>query len=70
MARKQLREFDRISLKKGEEKTVEFELSVEEDMRYYDSMQRSYMVEPGDFEIQIGASSEDIRLKKVVTVKK
>jgi beta-glucosidase len=68
MALKQLRKFERIALKKGESKTLTFTLNASEDLRYYDAMQRSYRVEPGDFEIQIGASSEDIRLKKVITV--
>lgn len=66
---KQLREFDRVALKKGETKTVNFELDINKDLRYYDSKSREYQVEPGDFEIQIGASSEDIRLRKIITVK-
>jgi len=65
---KQLREFKRISLKKNEEKTINFTLNVAEDLRYYDAFSQKYMVEPGDFEIQVGASSEDIRLKQVVNV--
>jgi hypothetical protein len=32
------------------------------------SIHKQYMVEPGDFEIQVGASSRDIRLKKTITV--
>lgn len=68
MPLKQLREFERVSLKKGEEKTIYFTLDIEEDFRYYDAMSREYKVEPGDFEIQIGASSQDIRLKETVTV--
>jgi beta-glucosidase len=67
---KQLREFERIALKKGEKKTVTFMLKPIEDMRYYDAQQQAYRVEPGDFEIQIGASSTDIRLTDRVTVKK
>jgi beta-glucosidase len=68
MALKQLRKFERIALKKGESKTVKFNLKASEDLRYYDSMHRTYMVEPGDFEVQIGASSEDIRLKEIFTI--
>ena len=68
MALKQLRQFDRIALKKGELKTIEFDLNIAKDFRYYDAMSRKYMVEPGDFEIQIGASSKDIRLKEMVTI--
>ena len=65
---KQLRKFKRISLKNGEEKTVTFKLNAKEDLRYYNAMHRKYMVDPGNFEIQIGASSEDIRLKEIINV--
>ena len=68
MPLKQLREFKRISLKKGEQKTVEFKLKAIEDLRHYDATKQSYVVEPGDFEIQIGSSSKDIKLKKIIQV--
>ena len=66
---KQMRNFERISLKKGESKKIKFELDISKDFRYYDPMSREYKVEPGEFEIQIGASSQDIRLKKIISVK-
>ncbi|MFC2081462.1 glycoside hydrolase family 3 C-terminal domain-containing protein, partial [Bacteroidota bacterium] len=69
MPLKQLRGFDRIELKKGEEKEVKFILKASEDLRHYNAMYRRYMVEPGDFEIQIGASSEDIRVKTMINIK-
>ena len=65
---KQLRKFQRIPLRKGEEKTVEFIVNPSEDMRYYDPIKRSFAVEPGAFEIQVGASSEDIRLKQIINI--
>ncbi|MBN1925218.1 MAG: glycoside hydrolase family 3 C-terminal domain-containing protein, partial [Prolixibacteraceae bacterium] len=65
---KQLRGFERIALKKGEEKTVHFTLRVNEDLKYYNAQFKRYLVEPGDFEIQLGASSSDIRLRSTVTV--
>ena len=68
MPLKQLREFKRISLKKGEEKTVEFKLKIIEDLRHYDATKQSYVVELGKFEIQIGSSSKDIRLKKIISI--
>ncbi|PCI06549.1 MAG: glucan 1,4-alpha-glucosidase [Flavobacteriaceae bacterium] len=70
MVRKQLRKFRRISLKPGEEKRVRFTLNTQEDMSYYNARFKKFMVEPGAFEIQIGASSEDIRLKKIIDVSK
>jgi beta-glucosidase len=66
---KQLRGFERIALKKGEKKTVTFTLKPSEDMRYYDAQQQAYRVEPGAFEIQLGASSADIRLTGRVNVR-
>jgi beta-glucosidase len=69
VAIKQLRGFKRISLKAGESKSVAFKLNPIEDMSYYDVSKSDYAVEPGDFEIQIGASSADVRLKGIVAVK-
>ena len=68
MPLKQLRKFERVFLKKGETKKVRFNLKLEKDFRHFDPMIRKYQVESGEFEIQIGASSKDIRLKEKVVV--
>jgi beta-glucosidase len=68
MAIKQLRGFQRVSLKAGQSQKVTFKLNPKEDMSYYDVNKRDYAVEPGTFEIQIGASSADIRVKDIITV--
>jgi len=65
---KQLRSFERISLNKKDEKIIEFEFIPIKDLRYYNSTKQKYMVEKGSFEIQVGSSSEDIRLKKIIYV--
>ena len=65
---KQLRSFKRISLNKGDEKIVEFEFKPIEDFSYYNSTEEKYMVDKGSFEIQVGSSSQDIRLKKIIYV--
>jgi beta-glucosidase len=65
---KQLRGFKRISLNKGDEKIVEFEFNPINDLRYYDPVKQKYMVDKGSFEIQVGSSSQDIRLKKIIYV--
>jgi beta-glucosidase len=62
MPRKQLRGFHRISLKAGESRQVTFALSPERDFAYYDEGKKAFVVEPGEVEIQLGASSQDIRL--------
>ncbi len=40
-----------------------------EDLSYYDVSSGRFVVEPGEFEIMVGSSSDDIRLKKSFGVK-
>ena len=61
----QLRGFERVSLQPGETKEVVFTLKPE-DLQLLDRNMK-WTVEPGDFEILIGASSQDIRLKETIT---
>jgi beta-glucosidase len=63
-----LRGFERISLEPGEKKTVEFTLHPD-DLAILDK-NMSWMVEPGKFQVMIGASSEDIKLKQEFEVEK
>lgn len=58
---KELKGFKRITLKPGERKTVKFTLGPEE-LSFYD-INMNLVVEPGVFEVMVGSSSEDIRLK-------
>ena len=60
-ASKQLKKFARVSLRAGEQKNIEFELS-EEDLMLLNN-EWNWVVEPGEFMTLIGSSSEDIRLK-------
>lgn len=64
---KMLRGFERIHLKAGEEKTVQFILTPQELGLWDKSYQ--FVVEPGTFSVMIGASSEDIRLNGSFLVK-
>ncbi len=64
---KSLKGFDRVSIKKGEVKTVEISLPVR-SLKYYDDAKMGYVVEPGKYELQVGSSSSDIRLKRTITV--
>ena len=61
----ELRGFERISLQPGETKQVTFTLKPE-DLQLLDR-NMNWTVEPGDFEILVGASSQDIRLKETIT---
>jgi beta-glucosidase len=51
-----------VALQPGEEKTVGFELN-ERALAYYDPDRKAWVAEPGEFEVLIGSSSQDIRLK-------
>ena len=61
-----LRGFERITLEPGQSRTVRFELGPEA-MQMLDKEMR-WVVEPGEFEVRIGSSSEDIRLRGTITV--
>ncbi|GGP21143.1 glycoside hydrolase family 3 protein [Silvimonas iriomotensis] len=63
---KELKAFGRIELAAGERKTVEVRVPV--DMLNFTGSSGQRIVEPGEFDIQIGASSNDIRLTTMVTV--
>ncbi len=65
---KELKGFRRITLKPGEKKKVTFSLS-QDDLLFYDA-NMNLIVEPGIFEVMIGSSSEDIRLKGEFEVRK
>lgn len=62
---KELRGFQRISLRPAEEKTISFTLGHHEFSMLNKEMEK--VVEPGTFRIMIGASSSDIRLRGIVT---
>ncbi len=56
---KELKGFQRISLKRGETKTVTFTITPD-DLKFY-NQNLDYKFEPGDFDIMIGSSSDDIK---------
>ena len=58
---KELKAFQRVSLKPGESKEIVFELN-KSAFAYYDS-EMNYVVEAGDFDILVGNSSRDEDLK-------
>ena len=64
---KELKGFQRVSLKPGETKTVTFSLSPDDFSFYNANMQ--FVEEPGAFDIMVGSSSADIRLHHIVLVK-
>lgn len=64
---KELRRFEKVFIPAGETRTVKFNLPIKELALWNTDMKE--VVEPGDFELQVGAASDDIRLTEIITVK-
>jgi beta-glucosidase len=62
-----LRGFQRVTLQPGESKQVHFTLTASQ-LAFYDVKTKEPIVEPGMFNVLIGASSDNIRLRSQVTV--
>lgn len=56
---KELKNFQQVSLKPGESKTVEFKLT-SDDLRFYNA-DLKFEAEPGDFKVFIGPNSRDVK---------
>lgn len=63
---KELKGFKRVFLAAGKSKKVEFELDFEA-LGMWDEKMR-FVLDPGDFKIMVGSSSDDIRLEKKIFV--
>lgn len=62
MPDKELKDFAKVFIPAGQTKTVEFILS-DKQLSYYNTTLNQWVTEPGVFDILVGASSQDIRLK-------
>lgn len=56
---KELKDFQKIKLMKGESRQVTFTIDIE-DLKFYDS-ELKYVAEPGDFRIFVGGNSRDVK---------
>jgi beta-glucosidase len=59
---KELKGFSRVMLAPAEKKTITVELN-RDAFAFYDTGQKQWVVEPGEFVIMVGSSSRDIRLR-------
>ncbi|MCR1004842.1 MAG: glycoside hydrolase family 3 C-terminal domain-containing protein, partial [Stenotrophomonas maltophilia] len=64
----ELRGFQRVQLAPGERRTVTFILEAAQALRHYDEARAAYAVQPGAYEVRVGASSADIRAQGRFTV--
>ena len=59
--------FQRVHVSTGNTARVTMEIPVER-FRYWDTVKKRYSVEPGDYELLLGAASDDIRSRLLVKV--
>jgi beta-glucosidase len=57
---RELRGFERIALQPGESKSVTLTVPADK-LAFYDESKHAFVVEPGEYEVLVGASSADIR---------
>ena len=62
---KELKAFERVFLKAGEEKTVTLTVKTA-DLAYYNEYLREFVTERGRYDLRVGASSRDIRLTQSI----
>lgn len=64
---RELKAFKKVEIKKGESQSVQFSLDPRA-FSFYDPYKKKWVAEPGEFELQVGSSSRDIRAKAVITL--
>jgi beta-glucosidase len=64
---RELRAFAKVSLEPGAEREVTFGLTAR-DLSYWSPALRRWVLEPGEFRVEVGASSRDIRLAQAIIV--
>lgn len=64
----ELKRFKRVELQPNESRTITFELR-KADLSYWDPTTKGWVAEPGTFEVQVGSSSRDIKLRGPLVLK-
>ena len=66
--KKELKHYAKLSIPKGKSVHVELELT-DEAFAYYDTAEKRFVVEPGEFAIRVGGSSDNLPLETTVTLR-
>ncbi|MCW3092750.1 MAG: glycosyl hydrolase family 3 [Ferruginibacter sp.] len=64
---KELKAFQRITLKPGEKKTIHLKMKAT-DLRYWDENKHGYVLEAGQLKLMVGSSSADIKFQDILNV--
>ena len=60
--------FKRINLNAGESKTIQMIVNMH-DLKAWDTQKKEYVLTKGEYQLQVGASSEDIKLTSSINIK-
>lgn len=63
---KELKDFQRITLKAGESRNVEFHITADK-LKFYD-YNLNYILEPGEFEIMVGGNCREVKVGKLTII--
>jgi len=64
---KSLRGFKRVHIARNKDTNIGLSLKIE-DLKYFNVKKNDFVVDPGRYEILIGSSSEDFKLKGIINV--
>jgi len=65
---KELKGFTKVFIEPGESKTVKIELK-KDQFAHFDEQHNQWIIEPGPFELLLGSSSRDIRLREEIRIR-
>ncbi len=66
-APRELEAFAQVELAAGVRETISFDLPIAE-LAYYDVESLAWVVEPTEYQLEVGSSSEDLPLSAVITI--
>lgn len=67
---KELKGFEKLNLKAGAQQEVTFTLSLKDSTSYFDEYADQWNMEKGDYEVQVGSSSDDIEVYSGFSIEK
>jgi beta-glucosidase len=67
MPLKELKAFKRIDVRKGNERTIQFKIPLQE-LQKWNLQQRQWKLWPGNYTILIGSNSQDVKLRSVIQI--
>ena len=65
---KELCGFEKVMIEAGETKTVEIPIKIA-DFAFYDVLTHDWKINPGEYVVHVGSSSQDIKFSKNLTVR-